>query len=42
MTENTSGIRPQAYNVLVLPKEVEAKAKGLVGKGFENGFDAGK
>lgn len=28
MTENTSGIRPQAYNVLVLPKEVEAKTAG--------------
>lgn len=25
---NTSGITPQAYNVLVLPREVEAKTKG--------------
>jgi len=25
---NTSGISPQAYNVLVLPREVEAKTKG--------------
>lgn len=28
MTENTSGIAPMAYNVLVLPREVEAKTKG--------------
>jgi chaperonin GroES len=27
-TENTSGIYPQAYNVLVKPQEVEQKTKG--------------
>lgn len=28
MTDDTSGIKPQGYNVLVLPREVEAKTKG--------------
>jgi len=28
MTENTSGIQPMAYNVLVLPREVAAQTKG--------------
>lgn len=28
MIENTSGISPQAYNVLVAPQEVAAKTKG--------------
>ena len=30
MMENTSGIRPMEYNVLVLPTEVEEKTKGGV------------
>lgn len=28
MVENTSGISPQAFNVLVAPQEVQAKTKG--------------
>lgn len=27
-TSNTSGIRPQHYHILVLPKEVETKTRG--------------